>query len=650
MPLPAEFQRQARFGEFVLDLETAELRNNGNKTSLQGQPLQILEVLLERPGKLVTREELKKRLWPSDTFVDFDQSLNRAVNRLREALNDSAEKPRFIETLPRRGYRFIAQVSLAGSNAVVDAAEANHLPSRVDPVLSQAPASDNLWAPELPTGAAHSKWGYGAGVVAAVVIVLAVAAIQSGRVRLSEAAPSRNIQSLAVLPLENLSGNPGQDYFADGMTDQLITSLGQIRSLRVISRTSAMQYRGVHKSLPLIARELQVDAIVEGTVLRSGDKVRITAQLIEASADKHLWAQSYERDLKDVLVLQHEIASAIAKQIRMTLTPGEQIRAGTEHPVNLEAYESYWRGEYFLNRGTPDSIRKAADYFQQAIEKDPNYPAAYTKLAACYQILGNMEADLPMVARAKSLMAKALELDPQFASAHAERGFYLIDYDFDFAAGGSELQRAIELDPNGADGHLGLSGYYAAMSRMQESVQEVQRARELDPLDLIVSESLCTMLYFARRYDEALAQCKANLDLDPGSLSSYTQLGAIYAAKGLDSQAVGAFIRSEKLGGASPAMIAALKAGARGSGLPGFYTAWLQFQRSSIAAGKEDPMKVAAFYSFARDTDKALTWLEKAFKARRPNIIFLGVDPTFDPLRSDPRFPSLLRQIGLPQS
>jgi adenylate cyclase len=334
----------------------------------------------------------------------------------------------------------------------------------------------------------------------------------------------------------------------------------------------------------------------------------------------------------------------------MTLTPGDQIRAGIAQPVNLEAYESYWRGEYFLNRGTPDSIRKAADYFQQATEKDPNYPAGYTKLAACYQILGNMEANLPMVAKAKSLIAKALELDPLFASAHAERGFYLIDYDFDFAAGGSELQRAVELNPNGADGHLGLSGYYAAMGRTQESVREVQLARELDPLDVIVNTDLCAMLYFARRFDEAFAQCKANLDLDPSSPFPHRQLGLIYAAKGLDSEAAGAFIRSEELGGASPTMIGALQAGERDSGQPGFWTAWLRFQRASIAAGKEDPMMVAAAYSFARDTDKALKWLEKAFKARRPNMIFLGVDPTFDSLRSDPRFVSLLKRIGVPPS
>jgi TolB-like protein/Tfp pilus assembly protein PilF len=326
-----------------------------------------------------------------------------------------------------------------------------------------------------------------------------------------------NVQSLAVLPLDNISGDASQDYFADGMTDALITSLGQIGSLRVISRTSVMQYRGVYKPLPQIARELNVDAVVEGTVVRSGGQVRITAQLIQASTDKHLWSQSYQRDLKDVLGLQNEIASAIAKRIRTTLAPGEQIRSEVQRPVNFEAYESYLRGEYFLNRFTPDSLRKAANYFQQAIEKDPNYPPAYIRLASCYQILGDMTAIPQKVAypKAKLLIAKALELDPQLAIAHALRGWDLLDYELDFAAAGVEFQRAVELNPNAPEGHLGLGSYYAAMGQMQESVQQSQRARELAPLDFIVNLHLCNMLYYVRRYDEALAQCKANQDLDP---------------------------------------------------------------------------------------------------------------------------------------
>ena len=303
-------------------------------------------------------------------------------------------------------------------------------------------------------------------------------------------------------------------------------------------------------------------------------------------------------------------------------------------------------------RGPVPSKHRGIEELQRICPALPAVRSAYTKLAACYQILGKIGAIPPKVAfpKAKPLIAKALELDSQFASAHAQRGWGLLDYDFDFAAAGAELQRAVELNPNGADGHLGLSDYYKAMGRLQESVQEAQRARELDPLDVIVNLNLCDTLYFARRYEEALAQGKANLDLDPGSPIPHGQLGAIYAAKGMNSEAASEFLRSHELGGDSPALIAALQAGVRDSGLTGFWTAWLRFQRASIAAGKEDPMLLAGLYIRTGDTDKALIWLEKAFKAGRTPIIYLGVDPTFDSLRSNPRFASLLRRIGLPQS
>ncbi len=639
-----------RFGVFDVDMQAGQLCKAGLRVKLQEQPFQVLAALLERPGEVVTREELRQRLWSADTFVDFDLSLNGALKKLRHALGDVADSPTFIETIPRRGYRFIAAVR----PVTVDFANTSGL-VQVGNTSTEEEAMRLVSAP-IPAPARGLSWPRAAKL--SLLALAAAAAILVGW-RLGWRAPSAakttsqvNIRSLAVLPLENLSGDPSQDYFADGMTDALITSLGQISSLRVISRTSVMQYRGVRKPLPEIARELNVDAVVEGTVVRSSGQVRITAQLIQASTDKHLWSQSYQRDLKDVLGLQHEIASAIAKQIRVTLTPGEQIRAGIEQPVNLQAYESYLRGKYFLNRFTPDSLRKAADYFQQAIEKDPNYPPAYIRLASCYQLLGDKGAIPQKVAypKAKLLIAKALELDPQLAIAHALRGWDLLDYDWDFAAAGAELQRAIELNPNLPEGHLGLSDYYAAMGRVQEAVQEAQRARDLDPLDLIVNINLCAKLYFARRYDEALAQCKANQDLDPSSPIPLAQLGGVYAAKGMDSEAAAASIQSLERGGASPVLIAALKTGARDSGLRGFSTAWLQFHRTSIAAGKEDPMVVALRSIRVRDADKALTWLEKALKARSTWIIYLGVDPALDRLRSDPRFVSLLRRIGLPQS
>src|SRR6266851_1256534 len=618
-----------RFGVFDIDMQAGQLCKAGLRVKLQEQPFQVLAALLEHPGEVVTREELRQRLWPADTFVDFDVSLNGALKKLRFALGDAADSPTFIETIPRRGYRFIATVK----------------PVTVDFVNRSGPA----WAGGLSWPQAAKMSLIALAAAAAILVVWRL----DWRARsLAKTNSQTNIQSLAVLPLENLSGDPSQDYFADGMTDELITNLGQIGSLRVISRTSVIQYRGVHKPLPQIARELNVDAIVEGTVVRSGGQVRIAAQLIQASADKHLWAQSYQSDLKDVLGLQHEIANVIAKQIRLTLTPHEQIRVGIDRPINPEAYESYLRGEYFLNRFTPDSIRKAADYFQQAIEKDPNYAPAYSKLAGCYQILAGMGAIPKKVAypKAKVLVAKALELEPQFAAAHAVRGWSLLLYELDFATAGAELKRAVELNPNGVEGHQGLGDYYATMGQLQESVLEVERARELDPLASIVNSDLCTMLFFARRYDEALAQCKANLDLDPNSVRALWFIGDVYAAKGMNSEAVSTFLQAMQLGGAPPGMIAAAKTGARDSGLKGYWKALTPFLPENVANGNLEPFDAAVGYAYAGDADMALRSLEKAVEARCYGITYLAVNPMFDELRSDPRFVSLLRRIGLPQS
>jgi tetratricopeptide (TPR) repeat protein len=411
-----------------------------------------------------------------------------------------------------------------------------------------------------------------------------------------------------------------------------------------------MQYRGVHKPLPQIARELNVDAIVEGTVVRSGGQVRITAQLIQASADRHMWSHSYQSDLKDVLTLQQEIASAIANQIQMVLTPREQIRVGIDRPLNPQAYESYLRGEYFLNRFNPDSITKAADFFQQAIQGDPKYPGAYTKLAGCFQILANMGVMPKKEAypKAKLLLDKALELDPQFAAAHAVGGWRLLMYELDFAAAGAEFKRAVELNPNGVEGHQGLGNYYAAIGQLPEAVAEVQRARALDPLALIVNADLCTTLLFARRYDDALAQCKANLDLDPGAARAFWILGDVYAAKGLDSDAVSAVLHALQLASAPPNMIAAAKSGAIKSGLKGYWKALVPFMSENVSNGNLEPFDAAVGNMYAGNNDKTMMWLEKAVRERSYGIAYLGVNPIFDNLRSDPRFVSLLRRMGIP--
>src|SRR5438876_7060283 len=416
--------RAIQFGIFEVDLRSGELRKRGVKVKLQEQPLQILGILLEKPGEVVTREELRQRIWPADTFVDFDHGLNNAIRRLREALGDSAETPRYIETLSRRGYRFISNFGAATSGAC----------------------------------------------------------------------PPR---SLAVLPLENLSRDPEQEYFAEGLTEALITTLAKIGELRVISRTSAMQYKGVHKPLREIAQELDVDAIVEGTVLRVGRRVRITAQLIDAPKETHLWAESYERDLRDVLTLQAEVAHAIARQIQIKLTPQEQAHFADVHPVNPEAYEAHLKGRYHWNRRGGESLPKAVQYFQQAIAKDPTYAAAYSGLADCLSVLGYWGLVPPDegCGKAKGLADKALEMDHSLAEAHASLAFATMFYDFDFVTAEREFERSIELNPRSGMAHqwFGLSLGY--MGRYEEGFTEVKRAVRLDPHP-ITFQILGTVLFF----------------------------------------------------------------------------------------------------------------------------------------------------------
>src|SRR5580692_3165639 len=377
-----------RFGIFEVSLQSGEVRKAGLRIRVQQQPMKLLEILLEHPGEVVTREELRSRVWPNESFGDFDQALNIAIGKLRSALEDSAENPRFIETLPKRGYRFIADVSVldAGTRPKRSVSSAGDLPGSQEKKIEPG---HKLQGAGLAVASKRRLW-LTRGVIGSLALVVSLSILSVWLFRSRGPAPA-GIRSLAVLPLENLSGDASQKYFADGMTDELITDLAQISALRVISRTSVMAYKGARKPLPQIARELNVDAMVEGTVLRSGDQVRITAQLIDASADKHLWSQSYEGELKDTLALQNQVARAIADQIRINLNPQEQAALKSAKVVNPEAYESYLKGRYFWNKRTPDSLKVALAYFNQATEEDPTYAQAYSGLADTYALLGDWE-------------------------------------------------------------------------------------------------------------------------------------------------------------------------------------------------------------------------------------------------------------------
>src|SRR2546425_8044413 len=460
------------FGEFELDTAARELYRQGTKLKLQDQPLQILQILLRRPGEVVTREELQQKIWPSDTFVDFDHGINNAIKRLREALGDAAETPRYVETLPRRGYRFIGKIEC-----------------------------------DVP-----------------------------------------RMRSLVVLPLENLSHDPQQEYFADGLTEALITTLAKIGELRVVSRTSAMLYKCVRKPLREIARELQVDAIVEGTVLRAGHRVRITAQLIDAARETHLWAESYERDLRNVLALQSEVAQAIAREVQVKLTPQEQAHLAQVHPVDPEAFEAYLKGRYHWNRRSREGLGKAIQYFQQAIAKDSTYAAAYAGLADCHSALAawGFASAGEGCGKAKELAQKALEIDDSSAEAHASLA-YATMFDHGFAAAEREFERSIELNPRYATAHEWYGFYLASMGRYEESYTELQRAIRLDPHSSIIHTILGYVYLVSRRYEQAIAQFAKTIELDDTFAQAHFYLGLAYMYKSMHEPALAAMQKDSNL-------------------------------------------------------------------------------------------------------
>ncbi len=643
--------RAVRFADFEVDLRAGELRKDGRKLRLQEQPFQILTMLLERPGDVVTREELREKLWPSDTFVDFDHGLNNAVNRLREALCDSAESARYIETLPRRGYRFIAAVELVA------------LPSPLPPITQASrnravlePIASEQAAPVDITTLPASRGRYARFLLAAAIpvgLAVLVFALDVGRLReriLGRPAASR-IQSIAVLPLENLTGDPGQEYFVDGMTDALITDLAQIRSLRVISRTSVMQYKRARKSLPEIARELNVDAVLEGSVVRSNDQVRIDAQLIQAANDRHLWAKSYQSQLRDVVNMQNDIARAVAEEIQLQITPEEKTRLTSSRSVNPDAYEDYLRGRYYWRKWTSEGTAKAFEYFQKATKEDPNYALAYAGLAEAeyrrpfLEPLSPREA-MPVAAQAAR---KALALDESLAEAHAALADIKFRFDWDWVGADAEFRRALELNPNygDADGRWQYTIFLRTANRYQEAIDEAKRAKELDPVVSDRRAGLGGAYLIARQYDLAIEELRQVVAHYPEGVIGYFFLGVAYEQKGLPREALPALEQCVKISRRDPFYLAALG------------HAYALFDRRQDAekiraelqqrAKREyvSPHNVALVWLGLGNKEEALAWLEKAYIDRSFQLVTINSWPWFDPLRPDPRFQSLVRRIGL---
>jgi len=632
--------RLVRFGVFEVDLRSGEFRKKGVRVKLQGQPYMLLLTLLKQPGELVTREDLRRVLWPEDTFVDFDHSLGTAVNKLREVLGDSATNPRFVETAPRRGYRFIAPV--------VSISETEDTPS-VSKVPSAAKESETEDRADLPgaTTAGVRRGPIHWAKISAVAFVLLAAGVLVWI--FLPIRPSVRIRSLAVLPLENLSGDPSQDYFSDGMTDELTTELGQISQLRVVSRTSAMTYKGARRPLPEIARVLNVDAVLEGTVLRSGNKVRITAQLIGASADKQLWGRSYEVELRDILALQSEVARSIAREIRIELNPHEQAALKNVDPVNPEAYEAYLKGRYFWNKRTPDGLRKAIDYFNQAIEKGPKYAPAYAGLADSYALAGDWKYGVLVpkeaYSRAKAAAAKAIELDSTLGEAHVSLAFCLDNFDWDWDSAGKEFTRAIELSPGYATGHDWYGWHLAALGRNREAVAEVEKAESLDPLSLIINADLAEELLVAHRYDEAIKQSRKTTYLDPFFAPAHFVLGQALTQRHNYNEGIGELQKAIGLSPGSTAFTANLAYAYAVSGRRDEAVKILKDLSSRSSHSFSNAPEIAMVYVGLNDKDQAMAWLEKAYAERFSPWVLMR--PCFDPLRADPRFHNLLQRVGL---
>ena len=636
--LPTPLSQPVRFDVFEVDLRAGELRKHGIKIRLQEQPFLILQALLETPGEVVTSEELQKKIWPQDTFVDFDHGLHAAVNRLRQALNDAADKPRFVETVSRRGYRFIGQIQVRATEAPLG--------------LRVVPQPANL--PHKP---AAGKWWAGPAMGFTVAVVVAAALIFSNVWGLRNwLFGARSFRSLAVLPLENLTGDPKQDYLVEGLTEDLTTQLSKLGDLKVISHTSVVQYKGTHKSLPEIARELNVDAVVEGAVQLAGNHVRINAELVDGRSDQHIWADNYDRVLSDILLLQSDVARDIAKQIDLKLTPQQQQRlANDAHPVNPDAYQAYLLGRSYWNKRTADGLAQAGQYFQQAIQKDPNYAPAYSGLSdyfAFLTLIGGPEILPPKQAmvQAKAAAVKAVQLDDSSAEAHASMGHILHNYDWDFEGGEREFKRAIELNPNYAIAHHWYAHLLMQLGRTEESLAQSQLAQQLDPLSPFINNGLARQYYLSRQYDKAIAQCQVVLQLDPAYLPARTQLALAYEQNGMLPEAVSTMEQTRKLAGEKTdlPMVNALLAHAYA--LAGRRADAQSELNVLTAIGQKryvPPSYLAIVYLALGDKEKALEYLNRSYQDRSEQLLYLGVEPLVDPLRGDPRFDALLKQVGL---
>jgi len=626
---------RARFGDFVVDFESFELRKHGIRLKLQDQPFQILKLLLQHRGQLVTRQELYAALWAQSTFVDFENGLNAAVRRLRDVLIDSADQPRYIETLPRHGYRFIAPVEVLAEAPAVGVKSLRAMPEEMTPDES----AHGLSIPsEVLVNSETNFWGRAIVPICVLVMILGLAAFTIRSIVLARHPPNNRIYSIAVLPLQNLSGDPAQDYFADGMTDALITNLAQSGALKVISSTSSMRYKNVRKGLPEIARELNVGFVLEGSVLRSGNHVRVSAQLLDAVKDQHVWAQQYDRDVQDVLRLQDELASAVTLEVTGKLTSSDQINSRrTARKVNPDAYEAYLKGEYFLYKWSQDGFDKSKDYFQRAIDLDPSYADAYAGLAEYYATMAFTASNPPREAwlKTEEILAKTLAIDSSSVKAHTGLGMIKL-HRCDRDGAEKELDYALHLNPGDMSALDYHSYYLLKIGRTDEAIAEKRRVLEHDPLSVITNAELPLYLMQGGRTDEAIGLLQKALELDPNYAEAHMRLGIAYMNK---KQYESAALEMQKA-------IALDRNPVRLTNLGELYALWrkrkqaLQTIAQLQGLSKQHyvaPNMIAIVYARLGDNAAAFQWLKNARPDDAPKI----TNPGFDSLRSEPQFKTL---------
>jgi TolB-like protein/Tfp pilus assembly protein PilF/DNA-binding winged helix-turn-helix (wHTH) protein len=626
-----------RFGKFELLASVGELRTKDACVRLQEKPLLLLTVLVENPQRLVTRAQLRERMWDSETFVDYELGINVAIKKLRDALGDSAENPTFIQTVAKKGYRFLVPVEVISPELAAPGSSASDIVIN-SPALPHATPS-----PKHPV---RRRWLF-AALATGVLSALGLWGFEF-RPHWPFSDVPKKISSLAVLPLEDLSPDRSQEYLSEGLTDELITDLAKIPSLRIISRTTTMQYKGTHKPLPEIARELNVDALVEGTMLRSGNRLRIRVQLIQASTDQHLWAEAYDRDVNDVLALQSEVASSIAGQIKLEVAPQQQAKASAARAVNFDAYSAYLKGRYEWNKRTAEDLKKSIQYFQEAIERDPGYAEGHEGLAEAYSVLSEYDVLAPgeSYPKARAEAVKALELDPSLSEAHATVATVKEEYEWDWPGAGREFQLAVELGPGSATAHQWYGEYLLRVGRIEEGLAQMRQALQLDPGSPLMNAELGGDLYWARQYDQAIQQLRKAIEMEPRFAYAHSWLGFAYEQKGMRKEAIEEFQKAVALSGGSGFRAALGYA----YGRAGRATEARKISDDLTRRATQvyvSPYDMAVLYVGLGEKEQALKSLERAFAVREPALDLLKIEPALDPLRTDPRFSLLVRRVGL---